>query len=114
MATQTVRGLLLAALIGALMAAGVILTMPEAGADTQQDYTYYALLEDAGITVTSPRQAKLVAAAVCAELAAGTDWRLIVTHIMTEGDFDLTTSSSIVAAALVAYCPQLQPEEGVA
>lgn len=114
MTAQTVRGVLLSLLIGALMAAGILVSAGLAKADTAQDYQFFALLEDAGITVTSPRNAKLAAAAICGELAAGNDWRLIVTEIMTTADFDLDTSSTIVAAAITAYCPSLAPGRGTA
>lgn len=100
-------------LIAALMAAGVLLAAGDADADTQQDYTFYSILESNGVTVTSPKNAKLAAAAICAELAAGTDWRLIVTTLMTEGDFDLNTASTIVSASITAYCPQFSAEDQI-
>lgn len=109
MTSQTVRGLLLSLLIGAAMVAGVLLAAPSK-ATPEQDYIYFALLEDNGLNVTSPTKAKATASAVCNELAAGTNWRLILTQLMSGGDWDLDTATTVFAAAVIAYCPALQPD----
>lgn len=109
MTRTNVRGLLLAFLIGALMAAGVILTTPQAKADSQQDYIYFSLLENNGMHITSPSAAKELGLLICRDLIGGRSWRLIVTDIMTGADFDLDSATTVVASAIVAYCPAQSP-----
>lgn len=109
MTRMNVRGLLLAFLIGAAMAAGVILTTPQAKADSQQDYVYYSLLENNGMHITSPARAKELGLLICQELNQGRSWRLVVTDIMTGADFDLDSATTVVASAIIAYCPAQNP-----
>lgn len=111
MNAQNVRGLLLSMLIGASMVAGVLLAA-QAKATPEQDYVYFSLLENNGMTVTSPSKAKAVGRAVCTELAAGNPWRLVVTELMDGGDWDLDSASTVFAAAVTAYCPSLAPNLG--
>lgn len=110
MTAQNVRGLLYAILIGALMAAGVLLA-PTAKADTQQDYTYLTILKNEGYNVTSPQKAINVAYLICGELAKGRDWRLVLTDLMVGADVDQETAVTVFAAAVVVYCPQYRPTE---
>lgn len=112
MKSETVRGLLLSVLIGAAMAAGIMLTAPHAKATPEQDYTYYSLLESNGLTVLSPSNAKLTATAICNELAAGNSWRVILTELMNLGDWTLDDATTVFAAAVIAYCPELKPDFG--
>lgn len=110
MTSQNIRGTLLAILIGALMAAGVLIAgAGTARADSQQDYTYIQLLESQGFHVTNPGIAKSNAQIICSELAGGRFWKLIVTDIMTETDSDLQSAAIQFAAAVYVYCPQLDP-----
>ena len=111
MNTQTIRGLLLSIAIGALMAAGILFASASAKATTEQDYLYYALLEDGGFTIMSPQTMKRNAQIVCSQLSAGTDWRLVVTDIMTDADYDLDTAALIAASAITAYCPENTPAD---
>lgn len=108
MSAMTIRGLLLAMLIGAAMIFGVLLAAPSK-ATSEQDYIYFSLLENNGMDITSPAAAKEVAAAICSELARGRDWRLVVTEVMNGADWGVDDASTVVAAAIVAYCPQYDP-----
>jgi len=108
MSKDNIRGTLLAILIGALMAAGV-LTAGTAKADSQQDYAYIQILESQGFHVTNPGIAKNNARIICNELASGRYWKLIVTDLMTETDSDLQSAVIQFAAAVTAYCPSLDP-----
>lgn len=110
MTAHNVRGLLYAILIGAFMAAGVLLA-PAVKADSQQDYTYINLLQSEGYTVTSPQKAINVAYLICGELATGRDWRLVLADLMVAGDTDLDTATTIFAASVAVYCPQYAPTE---
>lgn len=111
MNTQTVRGLLLSLVIGALMAAGVLFAAAAAKATPERDYVYYSVLHNNGFTIYSPQVMKRNAQIVCAQLAAGYDWRLVVTKIMSEADYDLDSAALIASAAIVAYCPEHTPAE---
>lgn len=108
MNATNIRGMLLAMLIGAAMVAGVLLAAPSR-ATTEQDYTYISLLENNGVEVTAPQDAIFTARIICNELDAGRNWRLVMTELMTAADFDLDTASTIMAAAIIAYCPQNDP-----
>lgn len=111
MTRTNVRGLLYSLLIGGIMAAGVLLA-PHAKATPDQDYVYFSLLEGNGLKVTTPSTAKATAAAICNNLAAGTSWRMILTELMNGGDWDLDTATTVFAAAVIAYCPELEPDFG--
>lgn len=110
MSVQTVRGMLLSMLIGAAMVAGVLLAS-NAKATPDQDYEYFALLQNEGMQITSPSKAKAVAYAVCNELRAGNNWRLIITELMNGGDWDFDTAATVFSVAVVVYCPSLTPAE---
>lgn len=110
MNAMNVRGMLLAILIGAAMVAGVLLAAPSR-ATTEQDYTYFSLLESNGVEVTAPQDAIYTARIICNELDAGRNWRLVMTELMTAADFDLDMASTIMAAAIIAYCPQHDPTQ---
>lgn len=111
MTGQNVRGTLLAVLIGAIMAAAVIFLSPTAKANPEQDYIYYALLEGNGFSITDPQVMKRNAQILCAEMERGTDWRLTVARLMSEGNYTLDESTTILAAAIIAYCPHTAPPE---
>lgn len=111
MNVQTIRGLLLSVMIGALMAAGILFASAAAKASPEQDYTYYSILHNNGFTIYSPQTMKRNAQIVCAQLGAGYDWRLVVTKIMSEADYDLDSAALIASAAIVAYCPEHTPAE---
>lgn len=113
MSAMTVRGLLLAILIGAAMVVGVLLAAPSK-ANSEQDYIYFSLLEDNGMTIKSPAAAKQLAYAICGDLERGRDWRLIVTDVMNGADWTSNDASTVVAAAIVAYCPQFDPRKEAA
>ena len=108
MNATTARGMLLATLIGAAMIAGVLLAAPSE-ATTEQDYMYFSLLESNGVDVTGPQDAIYTARIICNELDSGRPWRLVLTELMTAADFDLDTASTILAAAVLAYCPHNDP-----
>lgn len=109
MTKTNVRGMLYSLLIGGLMVAGVLLTAPHAKATPEQDYMYYSLLENNGLRVTSPVQAKNTATIICNMLSSGDDWRLILTQMMTGADWDVDTATTVFAAAVTVYCPDLKP-----
>lgn len=111
MTSQNVRGTLLAVLIGAIMAAAVIFLAPTAKANPEQDYIYYALLEGNGFTITDPQVMKRNAQILCAELDSGTDWRVTIARLMSEGNYTLDESATILTAAIIAYCPYNAPPE---
>jgi hypothetical protein len=110
MSKTNLRGLLYSLLIGAFMAAGVLIAAPQAKADPEQDYVYFSLLEGNGMSVTSPAAAKATAAAICNALSSGTDWRMVITELMNGGDWDVDSATTVFAAAVIAYCPQLEPD----
>lgn len=110
MTAQNVRGLLYTILIGALMAAGVMLA-PTSRADSQQDYTYISILQSEGYNIKSPQKAINLAYLICGELATGRDWRLVLTDLMVAGDADMETATTVFAAAVAVYCPQYAPTE---
>ena len=90
------------------MAAGV-LTAGTVKADSQQDYEYLQILESQGFHVTNAAIAKKNAQIICAQLASGRFWKLIVTDIMTETDSDVQSAVVQFAAAVTVYCPSLDP-----
>lgn len=104
-------GILLSVLIGAAMAAGVMLTAPTARATPQQDREYYTLLEQNGMTVTDTVKARNTGYAICQELDAGTPWRRIITALMDGADWDLDSAAVVFAVAITVYCPSLYPPE---
>lgn len=104
-------GILLSALLGAAMAAGVLLTAPQAKADQQQDYEYFTILEQQGLVVTNHYRAKYAAQAICSELDSGTPWRSILKTIMETADWNLDSAASLFAVAVTVYCPSLSPAE---
>lgn len=111
MNANTVRGILLAILIGAVMVAGVIIASPKAHATPEQDYIYYALLEGNGFRISDPQVMKRNAQIVCADLYSGTNWRVVMARIMSEANHTVDESATIVAAAVIAYCPEMTPPE---
>ena len=111
METGTIKGILLSGLIIAAMIVGVLFA-PPSRATTQQDYEYFSILESNGLQIKSPRIAKGVAFAICDELNAGRDWRLIMTELMDGGDWDIDTAATVFAAAVSVYCPSLDPSIG--
>lgn len=108
MNATNIRGMLLSMLIGAAMVAGVLLAAPSE-ATTEQDYNFFAMLEGNGVEVTAPQDAIYAARIICNELDSGRNWRLVMTELMTVGDFDLDTASTIMAASIIAYCPRHDP-----
>lgn len=110
MTRSTVRGLLMSMLIGAAMVAGVLLA-GNAKATPDQDYEYFALLQNEGLVITSPAKAKAVGYAVCNELRAGQNWRIIMTELMNGGDWDSDTAATVFSISVVVYCPNLVPAE---
>lgn len=84
---------------------------PAANATPEQDYIYFSLLENNGFHITRPTVAKQNADIVCSTLRAGTSWRIVMTRIMDEADYDLDTAALIMTASLVAYCPDATPAE---
>lgn len=109
MTKSTLRGLLCAMLIGALMVAGVLAAAGAARADTQQDYEFITTLQERGWIITNPRIMKQNAIIICDQLATGRDWRLIVTDIMTGADYSVESAGELFAAAVIVYCPALNP-----
>lgn len=82
-----------------------------ANATPEQDYVYFSILEDNGYHITSPVIAKRNAAIVCSTLRSGTPWRLVMTRIMAEADHDVDAAAVVLAASIVAYCPDQMPPE---
>lgn len=111
MNANTVRGLFLAMLIGAAMVAGVLIVAPKAKATPEQDYIYYALLEGNGFRISDPQVMKRNAQIVCADLYSGTNWRVVMARIMSEANHTVDEASTILAAAVIAYCPEMTPPE---
>lgn len=111
METGTIRAFLLTGLIITAMILGVLFA-PKSHATTEQDYQYFSLLENNGMHIKSPKIAKDVAYAICDELAAGRNWRLIMTELMDGGDWDIDTAATVFAAAVTVYCPSLDPSVG--
>lgn len=103
-------GILLSILIGAAMAAGVMLA-PTARATPQQDRQYIMLLEQNGMTVTDPVKAKATGYAICEELDTGTPWRRIITALMDGAKWDIDSAAVVFAVAVTVYCPSLAPPE---
>lgn len=108
MNANTIRGLLFSMLIGAAMVAGVLLAAPSK-ATPEQDYQFFALLENNGMSVLSPSAAKRTAADICNSLASGRYWKLVITDLMNGGDWTLQQSSTVFGAAVLTYCPSFDP-----
>lgn len=108
MTRHNLIGLLLSALIGAAMAAGVLAAPVKA--DPNQDSEYFYLLEQQGLEVTSKSRAKQTGLAICHELSAGTSWRSILKTLMVGADWDLDSAATVFAVAVTVYCPQLAPD----
>lgn len=109
MSKANTRGILLSLLIGAVMAAGILLAS-NAKASPQEDYEYFTLLENNGLVITNRYKAKSTAYTICNELAAGTGWRTILHGLMDGGDWDLDTAATVFSVAVVVYCPELEPD----
>lgn len=110
MTKNNVRGLLYSALIGGVMAAGVLMA-PHAKATPAQDVAFYAVLEDMGLQVTDYQAAKRTGLLVCGELYSGANWRTVMGQLMVAGDFSKDDAAAILAASIVVYCPDMEPAE---
>lgn len=110
MTRNTVRGLLYSALIGGAMAAGVLMA-PHAKATPAQDAAFYAILQDAGLEIVDYQAAKRTGFLVCGELYTGVPWRTVMAHILSASDLDVDVAAAILAAAIVVYCPDMEPAE---
>lgn len=108
MTKMNVRGILFSLLIGAVMAAGVILAAPSK-ATPQQDTQFYRLLEDQGMIVTDKVKARSTAWTICDALDAAVPWQAVVTALMDGGSWDLDSAATVFATSVFVYCPNLAP-----
>ncbi|BCQ10553.1 hypothetical protein JMUB5695_04011 [Mycobacterium heckeshornense] len=107
MMTPRIRWPLRSVLAIAATAIGLGLAAP-AHADPAQDYLYYSTLHSLGMVVWNPPAMRALGIGACQDMAMGNNWRITVTKLMNAG-YTLHEASMILAAAVVAYCPSLDP-----
>lgn len=84
-----------------------------ANADDQADYTLFSRLQTNGMNVTDPQLIIQQSHNICADLRAGTPWRMVMTRLMSQNGYDLDESAALLDGATNAYCPALKPKHNV-
>jgi hypothetical protein len=93
---------------GVLAAAAIGLAAP-ANANPGQDYVYYSTLQNLGFTMWNPPLMRSQGIGVCADMIAGNNWRITMTKLMNTG-YTFADSTTIMVAAVTAYCPAYSPQ----